>query len=255
MKNKQTRIFFFFFYSVGVILAELYLFFDRHFTTDGGCAVCATPHTFVYRALCNITCSFFMVCRCTCGFRIIVNIIFATFFRLLNLAISVSLSDRIGQEWLELGSWNCMYSINMKNKQTRIFRFPLEFSLQSYSPLSTGIWPQTVGILHVQLLMNACAFWHYRHYREFIPPPPRSLLPPPPPHTHTHFLRLLNLAILGSITVGILCAQLLLQFHTDQFATLEAFLLWSVDVLVVLVLSSILFLSLSLLFNWVIVGA
>ena len=40
-------------------------------------------------------------------------------------------------------------------------------------------------------------------------------------------------------SVGALCAQLLIQFYTDQFETLQAFLSWSVDVHVILALSSI----------------
>ena len=32
--------------------------------------------------------------------------------------------------------------------------------------------------------------------------------------------------------MGTLCAQLLIQFYTDQFETLQALLSWSVDVLV-----------------------
>ena len=39
--------------------------------------------------------------------------------------------------------------------------------------------------------------------------------------------------------MGTLCAQLLLQFYTDQFETLQALLSGSVDVHVVLALSSI----------------
>ena len=39
--------------------------------------------------------------------------------------------------------------------------------------------------------------------------------------------------------VGTLCAQPLIQFYTDQFETLQALLSWSVDVHVVLALSSI----------------
>ena len=39
--------------------------------------------------------------------------------------------------------------------------------------------------------------------------------------------------------VGALCAQLLIQFYTDQFETLKDFLSWSVDVHMVWALSSI----------------
>ena len=45
--------------------------------------------------------------------------------------------------------------------------------------------------------------------------------------------------VLKCITVGILCAQFLLQFYIDQFETLKAHLSWSVDVHVVVTLSSI----------------
>ena len=46
------------------------------------------------------------------------------------------------------------------------------------------------------------------------------------------------------IIVGTLCAQLLMQFYTDQFETLQALLSWSIDMHVVLALWSIQFLSL-----------
>ena len=50
------------------------------------------------------------------------------------------------------------------------------------------------------------------------------------------FFSLLNLAIFGAlillkcITMGTLCAQLLLQFYTDQLETLQALLSWSLGV-------------------------
>ena len=50
-------------------------------------------------------------------------------------------------------------------------------------------------------------------------------------------LRLRRYAVEES--VGAFCAQLLKQFYTDQFETLQALLSWSVDVHVILALSSI----------------
>ena len=47
MKSKRTCIFRF---SVGVLLAELFPFFDGDITTDGGYIVCVIPHTVSYRS-------------------------------------------------------------------------------------------------------------------------------------------------------------------------------------------------------------
>ena len=69
---------------------------------------------------------------------------------------------------------------------------------------------------------------------------------------HGPLCLLLNFAIFGAfillkcITDGTLCPQLLLQFHTDQFETVQALLSWSVDVHVVLALLSIYYLAFSI---------
>ena len=49
-------------------------------------------------------------------------------------------------------------------------------------------------------------------------------------------------------TVGTLCAQLIRQLYTNQFEILHAVLSWSVDMHVILALSTITFLSLSFTF-------
>ena len=98
------------------------------------------------------------------------------FWGVLKLAISVHLSVMLckSQKWLELGCWNFVYSISMKNKQTHISSFfPSRFSLYIFPIFDLGIWRQMVDTL---------------------------------------------------------CAQLLIQFYTDQFETLHALLSWSVDV-------------------------
>ena len=54
------------------------------------------------------------------------------------LCVRASVTLEYDQERLEIGSWNLICGISMKNKRTRIlFSFPLDFSLQSYAPFST----------------------------------------------------------------------------------------------------------------------
>ena len=45
-----------------------------------------------------------------------------------------------GQAWLEIGSWNLIFGMCMKNKRTHIFfSFPSDLSLLSYAPFSVNI--------------------------------------------------------------------------------------------------------------------
>ena len=90
MKNKGTCMFFIF--LSGSPYGVIPLFRLRYLTADGGYLVWTTPHTVIYPSIWNFSGSFAMVCRCSYGFGIMVNLIFVTFFRLLKLAISVHLS-------------------------------------------------------------------------------------------------------------------------------------------------------------------